>query len=138
MNVTVSTNEIFFGNQNSIENYNPGVYVVEVRVWADNEYDTGIFEELTITIVDPCVTQPLTIDNSVFKTAPNELTMTQFVQYEALQITWDDSIVPEANILLCGPLVHSVTDMTSGSALKLSGDPFATNDLAVKTKTLNV
>ena len=74
----------------------------------------------------------------MFKTAPDELTMTQFVQYEALQVTWDDSIVPEANILLCGPLVHSVTDMTSGSALELSGDPFTTNDLAVKTKTLDV
>ena len=43
MSVSVSTNEVFFGGQFSIENYHPGVYVVEVRVWADNDYDTGVF-----------------------------------------------------------------------------------------------
>ena len=64
--------------------------------------------------------------------------MTQQVTKDAVQVSWDDSIVAEANILLCGPLVHSVKDMTSGSAIALTGDPFITNDLSSSIKTLDV
>ena len=52
--------------------------MVEVRAWADNNVDTGEFEELTFTIVDPCVISTLIIDedNRVFKVIP-EITAEQ-------------------------------------------------------------
>ena len=60
--------------------YNPGTYIVEVRAWADNGHDTLEFEELSITIVDPCLTAILTIDDAdtVFKPEA-EVSLTQFV-----------------------------------------------------------
>ena len=50
---------------------NHGSYVVEVRAWADNNYDTGKFSQLNIQVIDPCMTATLTVDNSVFKTKPD-------------------------------------------------------------------
>ena len=57
--------------------------MVEVRAWADNDFDTGYVEQLTIEVIDPCLNAVLTIDNTVFKTKP-ELTLLQFVEYDAL------------------------------------------------------
>ena len=51
--------------------YHPGVYTVEVRAWADNEYDTGVFQRLEITVIDPCQSITLGIDDTVFKTVPD-------------------------------------------------------------------
>ena len=68
--VTVGTNAIFYNGDHLTGIYNPGVYIVEVRAWADNSYDTLVFVDLTVTIVDPCVTATLTIDDTVFKPLP--------------------------------------------------------------------
>ena len=46
MKVTVSTAEVFYDGVYAIENYNAGVYIVEVRAWAQNDIDTGVFQEL--------------------------------------------------------------------------------------------
>lgn len=118
--------------------YTPGSYVVEVRAWADNEQDTGYFEDLTITVVDPCLTAALSIDvdDSIFKSSP-AVTLTQFVQYDALSISWSDAIiVPQiADVDLCGPLTHEITD-----SLGAPPDPlvFQTVNMATATKTLSV
>ena len=52
--VLTGTNLIYYGGDNLTGAYIPGVYTVEVRAWGYNNYDTGEFEELQITIVDPC------------------------------------------------------------------------------------
>ena len=41
--ITVQTDEIFVDEKYILENYNAGIYILEVRAWADNDYDTGIF-----------------------------------------------------------------------------------------------
>ena len=116
--------------------YSPGIYIVEVRAWADNNIDTGAFEELLINVVDPCVSANLAIDDSVLKTLP-QATMTQYIGYESISVVWDDSIVTstisEPN--LCGPLTHSLSVPSGGIP-----DPaiFSTNDLTLPDKTLNV
>ena len=56
MTVSVSTDEIFYDGIWEFKNYNAGVYIVEVRAWAGNNFDTGYFQELKIEVVDPCVT----------------------------------------------------------------------------------
>ena len=73
----------------------------------------------------------------MFKYGPDEVSLTQYVTYDTKQLAWDDSIVPDANISLCGPLVHRIEDLTSGSAIPLTtkGDPFWTNDLTLSSST---
>ena len=65
--------------------------------------------QFSVEIYEPCWTNELTIDESVLKTIP-AVTMTQYVTYDALQLTWDDSIVfsnaTPADASLCGTLVH--------------------------------
>ena len=56
MTVSVSTEETFYNGVYEYKNYNAGVYIVEVRAWADNNFDTGYFQELRIEVVDPCMT----------------------------------------------------------------------------------
>ena len=105
--VKVQPTEIFYGGDFSvIENYNAGEYFVEVHAWADNNFDTGSQQELKVTVVDPCVTQTLTIDDSIFKTSPSEITMTYYVDYPENAIFWSDTIVSNADVTLCGPLHH--------------------------------
>ena len=106
MRVTVGTTDLLHETGNE----NHGSYVVEVRAWADNNHDTGFFEELTIEVRDPCMNPTLLIDNSVFKYYHQELTLEQFVFYDALYIEWTDAIVTEDFVgnELCGPLTHSV------------------------------
>lgn len=83
MTVTVGTSSIFHSGDHLTGKYTPGSYVVEVRAWADNAYDTNTFEELLVEIVDPCLLATLTIDNSVFKDLPG-VSLTQFINYAAL------------------------------------------------------
>ena len=54
MAVTVGTDLIYFGGDSQTGTYNPGVYKVIVKAIADNNVDTGAFEELIVAIVDPC------------------------------------------------------------------------------------
>ena len=56
ISVSVSTDEIFYDGIQEYKNYNAGVYIVEVRAWAGNNFDTGYFQELKIEVVDPCMT----------------------------------------------------------------------------------
>ena len=84
-----------------------------------------------VKLIDPCETAELTIDDSVFKTVP-AVSLTQYVAYDALRLSWDDPIVSSTVTLLdntsagslCGPLVHVVEDITSGTAMPLASDPF--------------
>lgn len=117
--------------------YIPGEYVVEVRAWADNNFDTGRFEELTVNIVDPCLTAVLTIDQSVFKSAPS-VTLIQYVNYDTKTLIWTDDIVTSSmsNEHLCGPLKHILTYELTGSELDTA--IFTTNDLTSYQKQLNV
>ena len=109
--VTVQPTEVFYGGDFSIiGNYNAGEYFVVVHAWADNNFDTGSFQELKVTVVDPCATQTLIIDDSIFKTSPGEVSMTYYVGYPENQIFWSDTIVTNANVPLCGPLHHQIYD----------------------------
>ena len=38
--VWVQTDSVYFNGDHTTGFYNPGTYVVEVRAWADNDYDT--------------------------------------------------------------------------------------------------
>ena len=55
MSVAVGADEVFYEGRKTIENYNAGIYVIELRAWGENEHDTGYFHELKVTIVDPCL-----------------------------------------------------------------------------------
>ena len=55
MKVTVGTDSIYYNGDHLTGSYNPGLYAVQVRAWADNDYDTGKFVELAIEIIDPCL-----------------------------------------------------------------------------------
>ena len=85
LEVTAGTDTIFYNGDHLTGRYNPSVYIVEVRAWADNSYDTLVFLDLTVIIVDPCVTATLTIDDTVFKPLPT-VSLTQFVTYAPLFI----------------------------------------------------
>ena len=67
ISVTVQTNDVFVGGGSS-GTRNAGSYQVELRAWADNDFDTGEFILLDIVVVDPCTTAILTIDDTVFLT----------------------------------------------------------------------
>lgn len=88
MTVTVSTPLSYF----TAQAYNPGVYTVEVRAMADNNYDTGKFEELTVTILDPCITATLTIDSTIFLDFP-EQSLVQTIGSQLQILSWTDSII---------------------------------------------
>ena len=64
MTVTVGTDEIFHGGNHLTGNYIPGAYTVEVRAFTENGIDTGYFQDLTVTIVDPCLTADLSFKNN--------------------------------------------------------------------------
>ena len=53
--VTVEADSIYYNGNYATGTYNPGSYDVEVRAWADNNFDTGMAELLTIHIIDPCL-----------------------------------------------------------------------------------
>ena len=83
---------------------------MEVRTFTIDGKDTNYSTTLTIIVIDPCLSANLNINNSVFKdsTVANELTLEQFVFYEALTIEWNDSII-SADFLgheYCGGLTH--------------------------------
>ena len=69
--------------------YNPGQYTIEARGFALNGQDTGVFKELTVTVVNPCLSATLSIDNSIFKTTP-EVSLIQYVNYDAKTLSWTD------------------------------------------------
>ena len=81
MQVEVHTNAIFHSGDYLNGVYTPGVYKVEVRAFTENGVDTGEFEELEITVIDPCLTATLNIDDSVFLPNP-AISLTTFVGYE--------------------------------------------------------
>ena len=81
MQVEVQTNIIFHSGDYLNGFYTPGIYKVEVRAFSENGVDTGAFEELEITVIDPCLTATLTIDDSVHLADP-AITLTTFVGYE--------------------------------------------------------
>ena len=66
----------------------------------------------------------MSIDDSVFKPSP-EVSLTYFVTYNAVELSWTNSIT-DADLTLCGPLEYKIKDVTSGSAIELTGDPFTT------------
>ena len=67
----------------------------------------------------------MTIDDSVFKTAP-ELTLLQFVQYDARQVVWTDSIISTTITENdpCGPYIHELKDVSSGAEVALDSTVF--------------
>ena len=79
--------------------------------------------------MDPCFAEILNIDDSVFKDTSDAVTLTQYVGYDTLSLSWDDMIVTNADIAFCGPLTHRIKDMTSGSAIELTEEPFFLGDL---------
>ena len=79
--------------------------------------------------MDPCFAEILNIDDSVFKDPSDAVTLIQYVGYDTLSLSWDDMIVTNADIAFCGPLTHRIKDMTSGSAIELTEEPFFLGDL---------
>ena len=80
MQVKVKTTTIFHSGDYLTGIYTPGLFKVEVRAFTDNDVDTGAFEELKITVVDPCLTATLTIDDSVHL-IDQTISLTTFVGY---------------------------------------------------------
>ena len=76
MTVYVSTDKIFFGGDHLTGTYIPGVYTVEVRAWTINNVDTGEFQDLLVTIEDPCLLASLTFDQSSALRSPPEISLT--------------------------------------------------------------
>ena len=90
--------------------------------------------------MDPCITSTLQNDDTVIKPDFEVVSMTQFVDYDALRLSWTDSIVTHSVMggsVVCGPLKYFIDDMTSGSPITLDATVF-TNDLVSATKTLHV
>lgn len=111
-----------------------------MRAWAaGGDHDTNLFEQLVITIEDVCQGTDLTIDDSVFKTVP-EITLTQFLNYDDLQISWTDSIVSasRSGTEPCGALLYEIVDHSTGSEMALDPLAFPQQDLLSPTKTQNV
>ena len=73
--------------------------------------DTGYVQNLKITIIDPCITADLAIDDSVFKGIP-AISLTYFVSENAESLAWTDDIVTSsiANLNLCGPYAFEIFD----------------------------
>ena len=52
--VTVKADLVYYDDGSLTGFYNPGSYKIEVRAWADNNVDTGKFEDLDIEVIDAC------------------------------------------------------------------------------------
>ena len=76
MTVIVSTDKIFFDGDHLTGTYIPGVYTVEVRAWTVNNIDTGKFQDLLVTIKDPCMLASLTFQESSAFRSPPEISLT--------------------------------------------------------------
>lgn len=115
----------------SPENYIPGVYTLTL-VGADKDLpDVKVSIDLTIEVIDTCQATTFTIDDTVFKPAP-ELTVLQFLNYEPLSISWTDSIIlPDLNVKNnpCGAIVHELWDVGTTPGQPLNPTVFAQNDL---------
>ena len=128
MRVEVHTNTIFHSGGYLNGFYTPGVYKVEVRAFTENDVDTGEFEELEITVIDPCLTATLTIDDSVHLPDP-AISLTTFVGYEPHPLQWTDSVVTSTitDPNLCGPYAFELSDADTGQTL--APNVFPTADL---------
>ena len=96
-----------------------------------------------IKIEDPCLTATLTIDenDTVFATMP-AVTLTQFLNYSPVTISWDDSIIasnPVTVVQPCGAFNYELYQMNDqGQEISLDLEVFPSNDLSSATKTLNI
>ena len=111
-----------------------------MRAWTVNDVDTGQFELLDIEVTDPCQTATLLINNEVFKTK-TDLTLLQFVEYASRQVSWTDNIVSSSisdTNNPCGPYIHELWDIGTGSQVVLDSNVFTQSDLSLPTKTLDV
>ena len=141
--ISTETSLIYYGGDALNGTYNPGTYEVEVRAWDDVNGDTGEFEVLKIVIEDPCVNADLVIDTSILKFKA-VVTLTQFLNYDPLTISWTDSIVSTTatGIEPCGPYVYELVQVetlaNSEMDVPLDLDVFPTHDLTSATKTIDV
>ena len=117
---------------------NAGDYQLRLAVYyQDYEAQTKVERDFMVRITDPCGSATLTVDDSVFKTTPVP-TMTQFVNYAPMQISWTDAIVTSDVTIVpnpCPTLAFNIVDTATGLAPDTS---VFTSDLASATKTLDV
>ena len=115
-----------------------GDYKLRLAVYYQNfETQTKVERDFIVRITNPCLTATLSIDDSVFKMAPL-LTMTQFVNYAALQISWLDSIVTSDITQVpnpCPAFAFNIIDKATGLTPDTS---IFTSNLISVTKTLDV
>ena len=103
------------------------------------ETETKVFQEFQVELLDPCLSAILTIDQTVFQDSP-AVTLTQYVNYASLYISWDYSIITSSlagGFYPCGSFSHTIEDYTSGSSQAINANIF-TEDLSLPTKTLAV
>ena len=67
----ISIDQIFYDGDYISGKYIPGDYTFEVRAWTMNEIDTGAFQDLIVTIIDPCPNASLSFTSDlVLKQSP--------------------------------------------------------------------
>lgn len=135
-----STDNVFYNGVYPAGEYSPGQYVIEVRAFADNNFDTGVFVDLTVDVLDPCKSADLAFTaDMVFKQSP-EVTATQFFNYQTAQVTWDDSIVTTtitSAVDPCGAYVYELLDAQTETTLAIQ-EPFTAYDLTSATRSLDL
>ena len=114
-----------------------GTYSLKLRAYFRDvpSVQTELF--FNVKLVDPCISSTLTVNDDVFKPIPI-LSMAQFVNYDALQLSWTDSIITHSVVGgsdVCGPLKYTLTDMVTDNFLDAT---VFTENLAFPTKTLDV
>lgn len=71
--ITVQGSDLFIGGDHNSGSYVPGVHSVEIRCYADNSHDTGVFFTTSVAILDPCKVSngaTLTIASSILNPNP--------------------------------------------------------------------
>ena len=108
--ISVQGSDLFIGGDHNSGSYVPGVYSVEIRCWADNSHDTGVFFTTTVTIVDPCKVAnggTLTIASSIVNPNPVVYTVDEPADVQTLLLS---NVTPAETTATCPPIELDVTD----------------------------
>lgn len=142
--ISVSGSDVFYNGDHTTGTYTPGAYSVEIRGWGDNSYDTGTFETITVTILDPC-DPDLTGTNVPNVTILGAIVSPNPIPYQILDpkdshiLTVSGSTITESEtIVTCPEILFSVTTPDWSTSLdSIFSWDFATQTLEIESNDMS-
>ena len=81
ISLDISIDQIYYDGDHLTGKYIPGDYTFEVRAFNMDNLDTGAFQNLIVTIIDPCPTASLTFTSDLALKLSPEVSLTTFLNY---------------------------------------------------------